>query len=171
MIPIVIEVHGSVAELRSPLTDRPMMAALGALQSALIKDRTVHHGKGLDDTPLKPYGTRPMYVYPGKGIGLRLRPKGGRKTKGGGHFYEGGYAQYKAASTKRGGASHVDYTASGRTMASLRPLRISRTKVTVGFSGGEARRIAGWLNARSAFFGVGKGDDAELTEEAGFQVK
>jgi hypothetical protein len=99
---------------------------------AAIKMRTA---KGLDahNMPFKPYSTKPLYV-PNKGA--RLKPKGGRRTRGG-VYYSGGYRQYKHESRRRGGSgdsAEVDLVLSGHMMNSLEVNKATPTYFIIGLN-------------------------------------
>ena len=89
---------------------------LGQNTLAQIKIRT---SKGIDANgqPFADYSTNPIYI---KRKGAKLKPKGGRPTKSGDSvFYEGGYAEYKHESRRRGQggeSAEVDLVLSGNML-------------------------------------------------------
>ena len=176
------------------LWGRASMQALAEIARATVVTRVSRRGEGLDDNPLKRYATAPrIYVYRAYGAGARLKPKGGRtvsivkgldgkfrKLKG--HVYEGGYAEYKAASTEdgggivdltlsgqvkdatKGGGGIVDLTLSGQM---LRDFRVKDTATTA--TRAVLGLVATWeygrhVNARRPWIGLSRRDVQQLTE-------
>jgi hypothetical protein len=149
------------------------MRALAEIARTAVVTRVSRRGEGLDDNPFKRYATAPrIYVYRYRGAGARLKPKGGRtvsivkgldgkyrKLKG--HAYEGGYAEFKAASTK-GGGGIVDLTLSGQM---LRDFRVKDTTATRAVLGLTATLDYGrHVNARRPWIGLSRRDVQQLTE-------
>jgi len=168
-IEITIKLDDALAELHTPITDRAMMAALGATQTALIKFRTVQKHRNLRGGALKAYSKKALYISKTGKTAKRKAPGGGKTTADGKSvFYAGGYRQYKKDST---GSDKVNYTLSGATMAKMLPTQITKNTVKIGFSGAEAQRIASGLQNRDEFFGVSAKDIRVLTDEAVRHVK
>ena len=155
------------------LWGRASMRALAEIARATVVTRVSRRGEGLDDGPLKRYATAPrIYVYRAYGAGARLAPKGGRtvsivkgldgkfrKLKG--HAYEGGYAEYKAASTE-GGGGIVDLTLSEQMLRDFRVKDTTATRAVLGL-------VATWtygrhVNARRPWIGLSRRDVQQLTE-------
>ena len=110
-------------------------AALASNTLASIKLRT---SKGIDAKGKKfnDYSDSPLYV---KYKGARLKPKGGRKSRGGRRvFYEDGYKQYKEESRKRTGgrgvSAEVDLVLSGQLMNNLIVLEAKSTSFKLGLT-------------------------------------
>ena len=155
------------------LWGRASMQALAEIARATVVTRVSRRGEGLDDNPLKRYATAPrIYVYRAYGAGARLKPKGGRtvsivkgldgkfrKLKG--HAYEGGYAEYKTASTE-GGGGIVDLTLSEQMLRDFRVKDTTATRAVLGL-------VATWkygrhVNARRPWIGLSRRDVQQLTE-------
>lgn len=107
---------------------------LGQNTLAQIKIRT---GKGIDANgqPFADYSTNPIYIQK-KGAGLK--PKGGRPTRSGDSvFYEGGYAQYKHESRRRGQggeSAEVDLVLSGNMLNNFVVTEASETGFKLGLT-------------------------------------
>jgi hypothetical protein len=131
--------------------DQAMTAAANLVRS-LIVVRTFNDHLGDDDRPMKAYSTRPLKLYYRTGTARRLKPKGGSgfpwvrgpRLPGGGYdaskigqeggrYYGGGYAEYKRASTRGGGA--VDLTLSGQLAREFRVIQVQRTHAIIGLTG------------------------------------
>lgn len=154
------------------LWGRASMRALAEIARATVVTRVSRRGEGLDDNPLKRYATAPrIYVYRAYGAGARLAPKGGRtvsivkgldgtfrKLKG--HAYEGGYADYKAASTKGGGI--VDLTLSGQMLRDFRVKDVTATRAVLGLTA--TVHYGAGVNARRPWIGLSRRDVQQLTE-------
>ena len=155
------------------LWGRASMRALAEIARATVVTRVSRRGEGLDDGPLKRYATAPrIYVYRAYGAGARLKPKGGRtvsivkgldgkfrKLKG--HAYEGGYAEYKAASTK-GGGGIVDLTLSGQMLRDFRVKDVTATRAVIGLTA--TVHYGAGVNARRPWIGLSRRDVQQLTE-------
>ena len=154
------------------LWGRASMRALAEIARATVVTRVSRRGEGLDDGPLKRYATAPrIYVYRAYGAGARLKPKGGRtvsivkgldgkfrKLKG--HAYEGGYAEYKATSTKGGGI--VDLTLSGQMLRDFRVKDVTATRAVIGLTA--TVHYGAGVNARRPWIGLSRRDVQQLTE-------
>ena len=154
------------------LWGRASMRALAEIARATVVTRVSRRGEGLDDGPLKRYATAPrIYVYRAYGAGARLAPKGGRtvsivkgldgkfrKLKG--HAYEGGYGEYKAASTKGGGI--VDLTLSGQMLRDFRVKDTTATRAVIGLTA--TVHYGAGVNARRPWIGLSRRDVQQLTE-------
>ena len=154
------------------LWGRASMRALAEIARATVVTRVSRRGEGLDDNPLKRYATAPrIYVYRAYGAGARLKPKGGRtvsivkgldgkfrKLKG--HAYEGGYAEYKATSTKGGGI--VDLTLSGQMLRDFRVKDVTATRAVIGLTA--TVHYGAGVNARRPWIGLSRRDVQQLTE-------
>ena len=107
---------------------------LGQNTLAQIKIRT---GKGIDANGqlFADYSTNPIYIQK-KGAGLK--PKGGRPTRSGDSvFYEGGYAQYKHESRRRGQggeSAEVDLVLSGNMLNNFVVTEASDTGFKLGLT-------------------------------------
>jgi len=127
------------------------MTQLGNEQIALIKVRIYDKHLTSYGDKFKPYSTRPFTVAKESYLWKRLRPKGGIKTKNGGMYFKGGYAEYKAKSTGNGGK--VDLTLSGNLMQSLNV--VSATNSTFAISPtGKAASYAEKVDKDRPFIGL-----------------
>jgi len=106
------------------------MRALAMTVHASIAIRTFERAQGVDDRPLRPYSTTPIYI--GGETARRLAPKGGRRTDGGSTFYALGYLQYKLQSS---GRAKPTLTLSGQLRRSWRVKRVGRHAAIIGTSG------------------------------------
>jgi hypothetical protein len=147
------------------VTDRQAMAEIGNALVLIIRRRTLQ-GRGADGRPFEGYATRRIYVNPNRGVGARLKPKGGVVTKGGRGKtmrFDGGYAEFKrlsrgAGATPRGGSAsaptaEVDLTLSGQLMRSIAPAQITDPAVVVQVGEGAAEYGEG-VNERRPFMGL-----------------
>ena len=155
------------------LWGRASMRALAEIARATVVTRVSRRGEGLDDNPLKRYATAPrIYVYRAYGAGARLKPKGGRtvsivkgldgkfrKLKG--HAYEGGYAEYKAASTE-GGGGIVDLTLSEQMLRDFGVKDTTATRAVLGLTA--TWKYGRHVNARRPWIGLSRRDVQQLTE-------
>ena len=136
------------------------MKSIGNDAIALIKERT-QEGLDVNDKPFDAYSTKPIYVSKTSKTGKKLSPKGGRKTESGKSvFYQGGYSQYKKASS---GSDKVDLTLSGNMMQSLVVKDATNTSFTIGIKG-PAEKYAYEVNDEREFIGLSKEDSAIVTE-------
>lgn len=140
---------------------------------ALIRLRTL---KGIDSSgkPFVPYSTRgPIYVNPNRGIGARLKPKGGKPTRIGKNPGRAGvtqkfadYGDYKDKSSNpagvlsfpmAGATARENLTASGLLLNSMRPREYSRYQALIGV-GDETRSYAQGVHDRRPFMGLSDAD-------------
>lgn len=148
-----------------PTSDKQMMLELATTALARIKKRTVGQGKG-PLGKLKGYSTNPLW-YPLKGG--RVVPRGGKTTKeGDAMYFPGGYKEFKR---KFSGNSKVNYTLTGATMAQAVVLKYDSSRSVIGFSGGNAKKIAKFLQQRSVFFGLNAKDAKVLAKLAWKHIK
>jgi hypothetical protein len=132
------------------------MVSLGNEQIALIKIRVYDKHLTSFGKKFKPYSTRPFTVAKDSYLWKRLRPKGGKKTKSGGVYYKGGYAEYKAKSAGNGGK--VDLTLSGNLMQSLNVVKATNTTFAISPTG-KAATYAEKVDKERPFIGL---SDAEV---------
>lgn len=116
---------------------------------ALLKIRVYDKNKALSGQAFKPYSTRPFTVKTGSDTAKRLKPKGGKKTTKG-VFYQGGYAEYKKAST---GSSDVNLTLSGNLLQSIQVVNANPKSFTISPTG-TAVSYAQKVDAARPFIGI-----------------
>ena len=124
---------------RLPRTVFDLIAArqLGQVATTAIVTRTFSKGLDVKDQPFDPYSTTPTNVSTDN---PRMRPRGGRKTKGGRSVhYAGGYRQYKRDTT---GSDRVNLTLSGELQRAVAVLSATNTRIVIGVRGGAARHGA-----------------------------
>lgn len=129
-------------------------AQAGAYLHALIDDRAFDKGQGVDGTQHKPYSERgPVYVYPGKGTGARLSPKGGEETPGGGQRFDS-YGDYKRKSRKGGiSGPEVDLTLSGQMRREFGVKQVRADGGVIGLRGA-AEEYGSYVDAQRPWAGV-----------------
>jgi hypothetical protein len=114
--------------------------------------RAFSKGLDTDDTPHKPYSVKPIYISLKGATARRLKPKGGRLSRTGKSvFYAGGYAHYKAASTRSAGSVTLQLT--GQMRREFRVLRFSKTAATIGLSG-PAKVYGSFVNNSRPWIGL-----------------
>ena len=144
-----------------------------ALDTVALIKRRIYRGLDSSGRPFLTYSTKPIYV-PKKGA--RLKPKGGRKTKGGRSiYYAGGYAEYKQASRRRvaGGSNQtaeVDLTLSGALVNNIQPLQATRTGYVIGPTSA-VRGYGYYVNARRPFIGLSPDDVRMLTAAVAARIR
>lgn len=162
------------------------MRDIGEAVRARIVQRTFVDGRGVDDRPLAAHSTDRIVVYFGKGLGLRLKPRGGRPwharrgpaaasarasgrrgpiigreyPKGPG----GGYAQYVRESRKglRGGPP-VTLTLSGQLSRSLVVTAARKDRCVITIRGAAVEYAAG-TDDRRPWWGLSPTDRVDVLE-------
>lgn len=137
------------------------MVALGNDVKFLIVSRTLS-GRDAMGALFVPYSTRPTYISPHYGAGLRLAPKGGRRAGRTTH-YSGGYQQYKlesrgAGALPLGGAmasptAEVDLTLSGQLLRGIHVAQASDEMAVLQTSDATVAYASG-VEKRRPFMGV-----------------
>lgn len=161
------------------------MGLLASGIHAQVTSRTFDRGVGTDGRPFARYSTKRVKIYYRSSTAIRLKPKGGNvfpwvrgpRRRGGGYdatkigqpggvAYDGGYAEFKAASRKgltsstgQTGAA-VDLVLSGQLARSFRVIRTSRYAATIGITG-TAREYGVHVDARRPFVGMSPQDVLE----------
>ena len=141
------------------------MKSLGNLQVARVKKRTAK-GQAPKGGKFRAYSRRPIYIAADGSETRGVIPKGGKvaqKKKGKTRFYKGGYAHFKRATT---GTRNVNYSLSGRMLASTRVTRVTRVFARISVRGRKDAQIAAQLQARDPWLLFGKGDAQALATEA-----
>ena len=117
-----------------------------------VSVRTFDEGLDTNDSPHKRYSEKPIYIGLKSRTARRLKPKGGRLSRTGKSvFYAGGYAHYKAASTRT--VRKVTLTLSGQMRRSFRVLRFSKAAATIGLSG-QAKVYGSFVNDSRPWIGL-----------------
>ena len=146
--------------------------ALNTLAS--IKRRTMQ-GRAADGKPFKEYSEKPLYVA---FKGARLKPKGyTRKSRTGkSAFYQGGYREYKDKSRKRSTrpttemTSDVDLVLSGSLMANFIPLKVTKTRFTLGL-GSPVQAYGYHVNKTRRFIGLSQPEVDQMTKVIALEIK
>ena len=146
--------------------------ALNTLAS--IKSRTMQ-GRDADGKPFKEYSEKPLYVA---FKGARLKPKGyTRKSRTGkSAFYQGGYQEYKDKSRKRSKrpagemTSEVDLVLSGSLMANFIPLKVTKTRFTLGL-GSPVQKYGYHVNKTRRFIGLSPSEVDQMTQVIALEIK
>ena len=150
--------------------------ALNTLAS--IKRRTMQ-GKDADGKPFAEYSEKPLYVA---FKGARLKPKGyTRKSRTGkSAFYQGGYREYKEKSRKRAErraksmpnemTSEVDLVLSGSLMANFIPLKVTKTRFTLGL-GSPVQSYGYYVNEKRRFIGLSPKEVDQLTKVVALEIQ
>ena len=146
--------------------------ALNTLAS--IKRRTMQ-GRDADGKPFKEYSEKPLYVA---FKGARLKPKGyTRKSRTGkSAFYQGGYRDYKDKSRKRSKrpvgemTSEVDLVLSGSLMANFIPLKVTKTRFTLGL-GSPVQKYGYHVNKTRRFIGLSQPEVDQMTKVIALEIK
>lgn len=151
----------------------PADSQMTALDTIALIKRRIYQGIDSSGRPFLSYSTRPIYI-PKKGA--RLKPKGGRRARGGRSvYYAGGYAEYKRLSRRRvaGGSNQtaeVDLTLSGALVNNIQPLQVSKSGYTIGLT--SAVRGYGYeVNARRPFLGLSPNDVRMLTVAVAARIR
>ena len=150
--------------------------ALNTLAS--IKSRTMQ-GRDADGKPFKEYSDEPLYVA---FKGARLKPKGyTRKSRTGkSAFYQGGYQEYKEKSRRRPErrakklpkkmTSEVDLVLSGSLMANFIPLKVTKTRFTLGL-GSPVQKYGYHVNKTRRFIGLSPSEVDQMTKVIALEIK
>jgi len=128
------------------------MGELAQNVTAAVDIRAFSKGLDTDDVPHKPYSVKPIYISLKSDTARRLKPKGGRLSRSGKSvFYAGGYAHYKAASTRSVG--RVTLELNGQMRREFRKLRWSKSAATIGLSG-PAKVYGSFVNEARPWIGL-----------------
>jgi len=148
------------------------MRAIGEAVASQIVQRTFVARRGLTGARHAAYSTRRLVVAAGRGLGARLRPKGGQPyvihhrdgTTSRARLYAGGYGEFKSSS-QRDADSAPNLTLSGQLMRSVAVVSHTSRRVVIGIRGPAAAYAAG-THAQRPWWGLSRADLVAIERDA-----